>query len=160
MIRIINLFSPNYLFHRSNFIFFQFSSFQSLSHVQLFATPWTAACHASLSITNSQSLLKLMFIKSVIPSDHLILCRPLLHLPLIFLSIRVFSKESVLCIRWPKYWSFTYVYWAVSSRQIFSRWLMSQDHVFIEVREMNNQMNSALVICFRVMELWMDSFTG
>ena len=83
---------------------FHFSS--SLSHVQLFSTPWTAACQASLSITNPQSLLKLMSIKLVMPSNHLILCHPLLLLPLIFPTIRVFSKESVLCIRWPKYWSF------------------------------------------------------
>ena len=79
---------------------------QSLSHVQLFAAPWTAACQASLSITNSQSLLKLMSVKSVMPSNHLILCCPLLLLPSVFLSIRVFSNESVLCLRWPKYWSF------------------------------------------------------
>ena len=84
----------------------QFSSVQLLSRVQLFATSWTAACQASLSITNPQSLLKLMSIKSVMPSNHLILCRPLLFLPSIFPSISVFSKESVLCIRWPKYWSF------------------------------------------------------
>ena len=84
-----------------------FSSVQSLSHVQLFVTPWTAACQASLSITNSRSLLKLMFIKSVMPSNHLILCRPLLLLPSVFPSIRVFSKESVLHIRCPKYWSFS-----------------------------------------------------
>ena len=83
-----------------------FSSVQSLSHVRLFATPWTAACQASLSITNSRSLLKLMFIESVKPSNHLILCRPLLP-PSIFPSIRVFSNESVLCIRWPKDWSFS-----------------------------------------------------
>ena len=86
----------------------QFSSVQPLSHVQLFATPWTAASQASLSITNSWSLLKLMFIESVMPYNHLILCHPLLLLPSIFLSIRVFSKESVLCIRWPKYWSFSF----------------------------------------------------
>ena len=79
-----------------------------LSHVRLFATPWTAAHHASLSITNSQSLLKLMSIESVMPSNHLILCRPLLLLPSIFPSIRVFSNESVLRIRWPKYWSFSF----------------------------------------------------
>ena len=79
----------------------QISSVQSLSHVQLFATPWTAARQASLSITNSQSLLKLMSIQSVMPSNHLILCRPLL-LPPIFLSIGVFSNESALRIRWPK----------------------------------------------------------
>ena len=86
----------------------QFSSVQSLSRVQLFVTPWTAARQASLSITNSQSLLKLMSIESVIPSNHLILCCPLLLLPSIFPSIRVFSNESILCIRWPKYWSFSF----------------------------------------------------
>jgi len=85
----------------------QFSSVQSLSHVQLFETPWTVAHQASLAITNSLSLLKLMSIESVIPSNHLILCRPLLLLPSIFPSIRVFSHESVLRIRWSKYWSFS-----------------------------------------------------
>ena len=78
-----------------------------LSHVQLFATPWTAACQASLSITNSQSLLKLVYIKSVMLFNCLILCRPLL-LPAIFLRIWVFSNESVLRIRWVKYWSFSF----------------------------------------------------
>ena len=82
-----------------------FTSVLSLSHVQLFVTPWTAARLASLSITNSQSLLKLMSINSVMPSGHLILYCPLLLLPAIFPSTRVFSKESVLHIRWPKYWS-------------------------------------------------------
>ena len=86
----------------------QLSSVQSLSHVWLFVTPWTAARQASLSITNSWSLLKLMFIESVMPSSHLILCRPLLLLPSIFPSIRVFSNESVLHIRWPKYCSFSF----------------------------------------------------
>ena len=90
------------------FTFDQFSSVQSLSHVQLFSTPWTTACQASLSITNSQSLLKLMSIESVIPSNHLILCCPLLLLPSVFPSIRVFSNESARCIRWPKYWSFSF----------------------------------------------------
>ena len=85
-----------------------FSSVQSLSHVQLFATPWTTKCQASLSLTNSQSLLKLNSIESVMPSNHLIPCRPLLLLPSIFPSIRVFSNESALCIRWPKYWSFSF----------------------------------------------------
>ena len=85
-----------------------FSLVQSLSHVRLFVTPWTAAHQASLSITNSWSLLKLMPIESVMPSNHLILCRPLLLPPSIFPSIRVFSNESVLCIRWPKYWSFSF----------------------------------------------------
>ena len=87
---------------------FSSHSVQSLSCVQLFATPWTAACQASLSITNSQRLLKLMSFESVMPSSHLILCRPLLLLPSIFPSIRVFFNESVLCIRWPKYWSFSF----------------------------------------------------
>ena len=86
----------------------QFSSVQSFSHVRLFMTPWTAAHQASLSITSSQSLLKLMSIESVMPSNHLIFCRPLLLPPSIFPSIRVFSKESALCIRWPKYWSFSF----------------------------------------------------
>ena len=82
----------------------QFSSVQSLNHVRLFATPWTAAHQASLSITNSQSLLKFMSIESVMPSSHLILCCPLLLLPSVFPNIRVFSNESVLHIRWPVAW--------------------------------------------------------
>ena len=83
--------------------------FSSVTHcVQLFATPWTAACQASLSITNSQNLLKLMSIESVMPSNHLILCHSLLLPPSIFPIIRVFSNESVLHIRWPKYWSFSF----------------------------------------------------
>ena len=87
---------------------YQFSSVQLLSHVWLFVTPWAAACQASLSTTNSQSLFKHMSIESVMPSNHLILCRPLLLPPSIFLNIRVFSNESVLCIRWPKYSSFSF----------------------------------------------------
>ena len=83
-------------------------SVHSLSHVRLFVTPWTEALQASLSITNTQSLLKLMSIKSVIPPNHLILCHPLLLLTSIFSSIRVFSNESVLPITWPKYWSFSF----------------------------------------------------
>ena len=86
----------------------QFSLVQSLSHVQLFANPWTAAHQACLSITNSWSLLKLMSIESVMPSNHLILCCLLLLLPSIFPSMRVFSNESVLCIKGPKYWSFSF----------------------------------------------------
>ena len=86
----------------------QFSSVQSLSHVQLFVTPWITARQATLSITNSQSSLKLMSIESVMPSSHLILCRPLLLLPPIPPSIRVFSNESTLRMRWPKYWSFSF----------------------------------------------------
>ena len=87
---------------------YQFSSVQSLSYVQLFATPRTAAHQASLSITNSWSLPKLMSIESVMPSNHLILCRVLLRLPSIFPNIRVFSDKSALHIRWPKYWSFSF----------------------------------------------------
>ena len=86
----------------------QFSSVQSLSHVRLFAIPWTAACLASLSITNSRRPPKPMSIESVMPSNHLILCHPLLLPPSIFPNIRVFSNESVLRIRWPKYWSFCF----------------------------------------------------
>ena len=87
---------------------FQFISIQLLSRVWLFATPWTAASQASLFIANSQSLLKLMSIESVMPFSYLILCHPLLLLPSIFPSIRVFSSESVLCIRWPTYQSFSF----------------------------------------------------
>ena len=85
-----------------------FTSLQTLSHVQLFVTPWTAVCQASLSITNSQSLPKLMSIESVMLSNHLIFYHPLLLLPSIFPSIRVFSNESALRIKWPKYWSFSF----------------------------------------------------
>ena len=86
----------------------QISSVQSLSHVWLFATPWTTACQASLSIINFRSLPKLMSIELVMPSNHLILCHPLLLPPSIFPNIRVFSNESALCIRWPKHWSFSF----------------------------------------------------
>ena len=85
-----------------------FSSVHSLNRVQLFATPWTAARQASLSITNSRNPPKPMSIELVMPSNHLTLCLPLLLLPSIFPSIRVFSNESALCIRWPKYWSFSF----------------------------------------------------
>ena len=87
---------------------FQFSSAQSLSRVQLFTTPWTTACRASLYITSSWSLLKLMSIESLMPSNHHILCCHLLLLPSIFPSIRVLSNESVLSTRWPKYWSYSF----------------------------------------------------
>ena len=97
--------------------FFSFFSVQSLSRVQLFVTPGTAACQASLSFTNSWSLLKLMSIESVMPSNHLILCCPLLLLPSIFPSIRVFSNESVLHIRWPKYWRLSF---SISSSNEYS----------------------------------------
>ena len=89
-------------------ILIQFSSVQSLSHVWLFANPWTAARQASLSITNSRSLLKLMSIESLMPPNHLIFCHPLLLPPSIFPNIRVFSNELVLSIMWPKYWSFSF----------------------------------------------------
>ena len=97
----------NRLIHYHSWKLQQFSSVQSLSCVQLFATPWTAVRQVSLSITSSRSLLKLTSIESVMPSNHLILCHPLLPLPSIFPSIRVFSNESALRIRWPKYWSFS-----------------------------------------------------
>ena len=90
------------------FLVVQFSSVQSLNRVRLFSTPWIAARQASLSITNSRSLLKLTSIELVMPSSHLILCRPLLFLPPIPPSIRVFSNESTLCTRWPKYWNFSF----------------------------------------------------
>ena len=91
---------------------------QSLSHVQLFATPWTAACQASLSFTISRSLLQLMSIEPVMSSNHLILCHPLFLLPSIFPSIKVFSNESALHIRWPKYWSFSF---SISPSSEYSR---------------------------------------
>ena len=97
--------SDSYSYHCTNLLL---SSVQLLSRVRLFATPWTAASQASQSITNSQSSLRLTSIESVMPSSHLILCHPLLLLPSIFSSIRVFSNESVLSIRWPKCWSFSY----------------------------------------------------
>ena len=98
----------NLSFKNDVFWYFKLTSVQSLTCVRLFATPWTAACQASLSITNSQSLLKLMSIESTMPSNHLILCHPLLLLPSIFPTIRISSTESVLRIRWPKYWSFSF----------------------------------------------------
>ena len=110
MVSFLNLMNQTLLASRFSSVISslsQFSSVQFLSRAQLFATPQTAARQASLSITNSRSLLKLMSIESVMPSNHLILCRPLL-LPSIFPSIRVFSNESVLHIRWPKYWSFSF----------------------------------------------------
>ena len=108
-------FCPSYLLtHDRNY--HQFSSVQSLSRVRLFETPWIAAHQASLSITNSQSSLRLMSIESVMPSSHLILCRPLLLLPSIPPSIRVFSNESTLYMRWPKYWSFSFS--IISSKEI------------------------------------------
>ena len=103
---LINLANPKFFF--CHCLLSYISSVQLLSHVQLFAAPWTAARQASLSVTNFWSLLKLKSIELVMPSSHLILCRPLLLLSSIFPSIRIFSSESVLCIRWPKYWSFSF----------------------------------------------------
>ena len=102
---LLFIYHPPLIFKRD--LVFQFSSVQSFSRVWLFVTPWIAAHQASLSITNSGSIPKLMCIELVVPSSHLILCHPLLHLPPVFPSIRVFPIESVLCIRWPKYWSFS-----------------------------------------------------
>ena len=96
------------LYIYSNIVNWLFSSVQSLSHVWLFVTPGTPACQASLSVTNSRSSLKPMSIESVMPFKHVILCCPLLLLPSIFPSTRVFSNESALCIRWPEYWSFSF----------------------------------------------------
>ena len=107
MIVISDIYQSQYSIYQA-LCWLLYISVQSLSRVRLFVTPWTAARQASLSITNSWSLLKLMSITSVMPSNHLILCRPLPLLPSIFPGIRVFSSESVLCIRWPKYWSFSF----------------------------------------------------
>ena len=95
-------------FKSTEMSYVQFSSDQSISYVQLFVTPWTAACQACLSIINSRSLLKLVFIELVMPSNHLILCHPLLLLPSFLSSIRVFSSESILHVSWPMYWSFSF----------------------------------------------------
>ena len=100
--------SPKLAFSPPSYLSWKVVAVQSLSHLQLFLTPWTAARQASLSFASSRSLLKLMSIQSVMPFNHLILCHPLLLRPSIFPSIKVFSNESVLCIRWPKYWSFNF----------------------------------------------------
>ena len=104
--QILIISSINLIMH--TYLFAQFSSVHSLSRVQLFLTPWITACQASLSMTNSQSSLKLMSIESVMPSSHLILCLPLLLLSPVPSSVRVFSNESTLHMRWPKYWSFSF----------------------------------------------------
>ena len=109
---------PLSLTHQCAYPDLQFSSVQSLRRVRLFATPWTAACQASLSITNTLNLLKLMSILSVIPSKHLILCHSLLFPPSSFPSIGVFSSESILCNRWPNYWSFSF---SISPSNEYSR---------------------------------------
>ena len=139
----------------------QFSSVQSLSRVQLFATQWTAACQASLDITNSRSLLKLMSIKSVMPSNHLILCHPLFLPPSIFPSIRVFSNESVLHIRWLKYWSFSFsISPPMNIQDWFPLWLTGLisvqskglSRVFSNTTVQKNQFFSAQL------SLWSNSF--
>jgi len=110
----------------------QFSSVQSLTCVWLFPTPWIVACQASLSITNSQSSLKLASVESVIPSSHLILCRPLFLLPPIPASIRVFSNESTLRMMWPKYWSFSFsiIPWLmVKYRRLHEIWILDKPHL-------------------------------
>ena len=118
-----------------------FSSVQSFSHVRLFVTPWTAARQASLSITTSQNLLKLMSIESVMPSNHLILCRPLLLLPSIFPSIRAFSNESVLCIRWPKYCSFSF---SISPSNEYSGLISFRMHWLLDLLAVQGTLKSLL----------------
>ena len=110
----------------------QFSSVQSLSCVQLFATRWTTAHQGSLSIINSQSLLKPMSIEPVMPSNHLILCRPLLLLPSIFPIIKFFSNESVLHIRWSKYWSFSF---SISHSNEYSGLISFRTHIGLSIRD-------------------------
>ena len=121
------------------------NSVQSLSHVPLFASPWTAACQASLTITNSRSLLRLMSIKSVMPSNHLILCCPLLLPPSIFPSIRVFSNKSALRIRWPKYWSFSFT---ISPSNEHS-WLISFRIDWLDLPAVQGTLKSLLRITFQ-----------
>ena len=116
LLQVVDQFSQHHLLKRLSLSSVQFSSVQSLSSVRLFATPWIAACQASLSITNSWSSLRVISIESVMPSSHLILGRPLLLLPPIPPSIRVFSNGSTLYMRWPKYWSFSFS--IISSKEI------------------------------------------
>ena len=120
----------------------EYSSVQLFSHVWLFVTPWTAARQASLSVTEFWSLLKLMPIESVMPSNHLILCRLLLLLPSIFPSTGVFSKESVLCIRWPKYWSFSFSFSNSPSNEYLG--LISFRVVWLDVLAVQGTLKSLL----------------
>ena len=127
---------------------------QSLSCVQLFATSWTAARHASLSFTISQSLLKLMSIESVMPSNHLILCHPLL-LPSIFPRIRVFSNESVLCIRWPKYWSSSF---SINPSNEYSEFISFTMTVWSPCSLRDSQNSSATPQLKSISILWCSAF--
>ena len=124
-----NIIKPSIHYNEMNYMnqqYAQFSSVQLLSRVQLFVTPWTAVHQTSLCITNSQSLFKLMSIESVMPSNHLILCHPLLLPPSIFPSIRVFSNESVLHIRWTEYWCFSF---NISPSNEYSRLICHMHHI-------------------------------
>ena len=133
----------------------QFSSVQSLSCVRLFVTSWTAAHQASLPITNSRSLLKLMSIESVMPSNHLILCHLLLLLPSIFPSIRVFSNESVLLIRWPKYWSFSF---SISPSNEYSGLISFRMH-WLDLLAIQGTLKSLQHHCSKASILWHSAFT-
>ena len=133
----------------------QFSSVQSLSRVLLYVTPWTAARQASLSITNSWSLLTLTSIESVMPSNHLILCHPFLLPPSIFPSIRFFSNESALCITWPKYWSFSF---SISPFNEYS-WLISFRMDWLDLLAVQGTLKSLLQHhSSKVSVLWHSAF--
>ena len=139
-----------------NILYFS-QSVQLLSHVQLFATPWTAACQASLSITNSQSLLKLMSIELVIPSNHLILCHPLFLLPSIIPSIRVSSNESALHTGWPKYWSFSFSispFWLISFRMDWLDLLSVQGTLKSLLQHHSSKAPSFRFSAFCIVQLW------
>ena len=135
----------------------KFSSVQLLSHVRLFATPWTVAHQASLSMVNSQSLLKLMSIESVMPSNHLILCHPLLLLPSVFPSIRVFSNESTLHTRWPKYWHFSF---SISSSSEYLRLISFRMHC-LDLLAVQGTLKSTTIQKYKLSNiqpyLWSDS---
>ena len=133
-----------------------FSSVQLFSRVRLFATPWTAAYQASLSITNPRSLLKLMSIKSVMSSNHLILCHPLLLLPSIFPSIRVFSNELVLQIRWPKTWSFSF---SISPSNEYSGLISLRIHWFDPLAVQGTLKNLLQHYSSKVSVLWRSAFS-
>ena len=149
----IKSFQLGFLFIHS--VPFEISSVQLLSHVQLFAAPWTAAYQASLSITNSWSLLKFMCIKSVKPSKHLILCCPLLLPPSIFPSIRVFSIESVLRIRWPKYWNCSF---SISPSNEYSG-LISFRIQWLDLLALQGTLKSLLQCCSsKASVLWHSAF--